>query len=158
MTTPLRRPVRQRRERSAGGVVFRHDGARLVVLLICDAHGNWGFPKGHMERGEAPAQTAVREVGEEAGITSLEVVAPAGTVEWTFRSRGARVRKRCEFFAMTTGQTRTRPQRTEGITACRWMTLAEARHSLTFENARHVLATAAEAMSGAGGPADVPRA
>ena len=143
-------PARLRREMSAGGVVFRRDGTRLLVLVIRDAHGNWGFPKGHMERGEAPAQTAIREVAEEAGIVALDVAAPAGTVEWTFRSRGRRVRKTCHFFAMTTPQSATRPQREEGITVCRWATLAVARRLLTFANARTVLASATEAMTGVG--------
>lgn len=135
-------PARARRETSAGGVVFRRDGARFLVLLIRDSHGNWGFPKGHVERGEEPAATAVREVGEETGVAAVEVIAPIGAIEWTFRSRGARVRKTCHFFAMSTEQARTHPQRKEGITACRWVTPAEARRLLTYESACGVLESA----------------
>ena len=57
-----RRSPRIRRETSAGGVVFRTDGDKTLILLIRDAHRNWGFPKGHVERGEDPATAAMREV------------------------------------------------------------------------------------------------
>jgi len=44
-------------EVSAGGIVFRRlpdGGARF--LLIKDSYDNWGFPKGHLEDGESPAE------------------------------------------------------------------------------------------------------
>ena len=150
MSAAPRSSLRPRRETSAGGVVFRREGDRLLVLLIRDVHGNWGFPKGHVERGETPPAAAIREVGEEAGITTLRIVAPAGTVEWTFRSRGTPVRKTCHYFAMSTRQVKTRPLREEGITRCRWAAPGEARRLLRFDNARRVLATAVRAMAAQG--------
>src|SRR5260370_1263792 len=58
---------RAQRETSAGGVVFRRgpDG-QVRFLLIRDSYKNWGFPKGHLEPGEPPADAARREVTEEA--------------------------------------------------------------------------------------------
>lgn len=35
------------------------------------AYQNWDFPKGMIEAGESPLETAVREVGEETGIDDL---------------------------------------------------------------------------------------
>jgi 8-oxo-dGTP pyrophosphatase MutT (NUDIX family) len=73
--------TKTRRETSAGGVVVRcgTDGPR--VLLIHDRHGNWGFPKGHVESGEDPADAARREIAEEAGLTGLVLHAPLGTID-----------------------------------------------------------------------------
>lgn len=54
----------------AGGVVVRSDGERLSILLV-RAKKNprlWIFPKGHIEAGESPADAALREVREEAGV------------------------------------------------------------------------------------------
>ena len=48
------------RESSAGGVVFRVAEGRALFLLICDSYGNWGFPKGHLERGELKDISDVR--------------------------------------------------------------------------------------------------
>jgi 8-oxo-dGTP pyrophosphatase MutT (NUDIX family) len=132
-------PRRVRRETSAGGVVFRSDGARALVLLIRDAHGNWGFPKGHVERGEDARDAALREVREETGVIATDVVARLQPISWRFRSRGAQVHKTCHFFALATVQARTRPQRKEGITACRWVAPDEARRLLTWDNSRSVL-------------------
>ncbi|MDA1081833.1 MAG: NUDIX hydrolase [Gemmatimonadetes bacterium] len=138
----MTRAARARRETSAGGVVFRRDGDRALVLLIRDAHRNWSFPKGHLERDERPEDAAVREVREETGLANLEVVAPISTIEWTFRRRGVQVHKTCHFFALTTPDVRTKPQRGEGITACRWVTLDQGERMLTHDSARGVLAAA----------------
>lgn len=51
--------------RGAGGVVFRPDGA---VLVLRHLEGTWVFPKGHIDPGESALGAAIREVEEEAGV------------------------------------------------------------------------------------------
>jgi len=143
----VNRPSRARQETSAGGVVFRLADDRPLVLLIRDAHRTWGFPKGHVERDETPEQAALREVREETGLGNLQVVAPIDTIAWTFQSRGRRIRKTCHFFALVTDEVRTRPQRREGITACRWVTPEQGERMLTHDNTRAVLASAREPIA-----------
>lgn len=145
--------ARIRRETSAGGVVFRRDGDRTLVLLIRDGHRNWGFPKGHLERGEAPADAALREVREETGLRAVEVVAPVDTIAWTFRFRGKRIHKTCHFFVLATDEATTTPQRGEGITACRWVTFAQGARLLTHDNARIILEAARPAIEAFRAPA-----
>jgi 8-oxo-dGTP pyrophosphatase MutT (NUDIX family) len=134
--------VSSRRETSAGGVVFRctHDGP--LFLLILDRHGNWGFPKGHLERGEQPADAARREVTEEVGLTRLELAAELGAIEWWFQAQGTRVHKRCHFFLFHAAEERVTPQEDEGIVECRWSGPDQAARTLTHRNAREVLARA----------------
>lgn len=146
LDSPMSPRPRVRRETSAGGVVFRRDGDRTLVLLIRDGHRNWGFPKGHLERGEAPEAAALREVREETGLSSLKVVAPVDTIAWTFRFRGKRIHKTCHFFALATAEATTTPQRGEGITACRWVTFEQGARLLTHNNARTILAAARPAI------------
>ena len=134
--TPRRTP---REEVSAGGIVFRRDGERTFFLLIRDSYRNWGFPKGHLQEGEAPAAAALREVGEETGLAALELRAPIETIDWSFRFRGRLIHKVCHFFLIETPDRRTAPQRAEGITACRWATFEQAVHLVSYENARMVL-------------------
>lgn len=55
---------------SCGVVLARESGSGWLTLML-RAYSNWDFPKGICEAGETPLQAAVREVGEESGITDL---------------------------------------------------------------------------------------
>lgn len=135
---------RAKLETSAGGVVYRiHDG-RALFLLIRDSYENWGFPKGHIERGELPEAAALREVTEETGLEDLEVRGEIDTIDWYFRFRGRLIHKVCHFFLMETAATRTCPQRAEGITACQWVQFDEADSRISYGNARDILRRANE--------------
>ncbi|HXV87132.1 MAG TPA: NUDIX domain-containing protein, partial [Gemmatimonadales bacterium] len=79
-------------------MVFRCTPRGPKVLLILDGHGNWGFPKGHVERREAQVDAARREVLEETGLEQLQLVQELGTLRWWFQRRGVRVRKQCGFY------------------------------------------------------------
>lgn len=77
----------------AGGVVLRGDSS---VLLVRYRSGAWAFPKGHVESGETPEQTAVREVQEETGVLAT-VLAPLPDTRYTNDRGEARV---IHWFAM----------------------------------------------------------
>ena len=128
-----------RDETSAGGIVFRRDGDATLFLLIRDSYKNWGFPKGHLESGEEPAAAALREVGEETGLAQLELRDAVETIDWHFRFRGRLIHKVCHFYLIETRDSRTKPQRAEGITACRWAKFDEAMKLISYDNARAVL-------------------
>lgn len=136
--------TRAREETSAGGVVFRVEDGQTLYLLIRDSYQNWGFPKGHLESGELPEAAALREVGEETGVSDLMIRGSIDAIDWYFRFRGQLVHKVCYFFLMETTETSTSPQRTEGITACRWTRFEEAEALISYSNARDVLRRAQE--------------
>lgn len=136
-----------RHEHSAGGVVVRLENGEPHYLLIRDSYGHWGFPKGHLERGERADRAAVREVMEETGIGAVSLVGSITRIEWYFKFRGALIHKKCEFFLMHTSTESTKPQKSEGITACKWTTLDEARRLIAYENARGVLQRASEMLA-----------
>jgi 8-oxo-dGTP pyrophosphatase MutT (NUDIX family) len=144
---------RARLETSAGGVVVRMcaggvDGtARPLYLIIRDSYDNWGFPKGHVEAGERPEAAALREVSEETGIESLTVTGSIETIDWYFRFRGRLIHKVCHFYLMFTDLADTSPQRSEGITACRWESYEEACQLVSYANARDVLRRANELVT-----------
>ena len=143
-------PARTLHEVSAGGVVYRMVDGAPQWLLIRDSYRNWGFPKGHLKKGEAPERAALREVTEETGLDALSLKGDAGRIEWWFQFRGRRIHKRCTFYVMESPRGRTKPQKAEGITACVWLPLAEAMERLSYENAREVLVRAAEIVGEAG--------
>jgi 8-oxo-dGTP pyrophosphatase MutT (NUDIX family) len=143
-----RKGKRARRESSAGGVVFRvPDAGEPLFLLICDSYGKWGFPKGHLERGERAETAAIREVMEETGLRALNLVGSISTIEWFFRLHGDLIHKNCQYFLMETRVAETRPQASEGISACRWATVSEANELISYENSRSVLTRAREMVA-----------
>ncbi len=142
-----------RRETSAGGVVVRVTEGRPLVLLIRDSYGNWGFPKGHLKRGERPEVAAVREVMEETGLRSLVVRAPIAAIDWVFTWRGSLIQKKCHFFLMETTTERTTPQAAEGIIECRWSSVDDAQRLIRYANARAVLRQAEELVRARDGAA-----
>jgi bis(5'-nucleosidyl)-tetraphosphatase len=56
---------------SAGVVPLRRTALGWRVLVL-RAYKNWDFPKGRVEAGEEPIDTAKRETAEETGIMQLE--------------------------------------------------------------------------------------
>ena len=140
-------------ETSAGGVVFRRaNGAQPLFLLIRDSYRNWGLPKGHLEAGEEAAEAALREVGEETGLTDLVLRAPIQEIDWFFRFRRRLIHKTCAFFLMESTVGEPCPQRDEGITACRWLPFDAALRTVSYANAREVLSTAGQLVGGLGPP------
>jgi 8-oxo-dGTP pyrophosphatase MutT (NUDIX family) len=132
-------------EVSAGGIVFRRaDDGVTRYLLIRDSYDNWGFPKGHLEDGESPAEAARRETTEETGLHQLALQGPIRVIDWHFRFRGRHIHKYCHFFLFESPAGEPCPQADEGITACQWRTLDEALEALSYDNARGVLKRAGE--------------
>ncbi len=74
------------RELTAGGIVFRRTKAGDVeILLIQDPKGRWSIPKGHIEEGETAQETALREIGEEAGLTDTKAICWLGKTHFRYR-------------------------------------------------------------------------
>lgn len=82
---------------SAGTLLYRAGPSGLEVLLVHPS-GNynrrapWGIPKGLVDAGESPEETARRETREETGVTAAEL-ASIGHMTYS------RSRKRIECFA-----------------------------------------------------------
>ncbi len=52
----------------AGCVPYRFRKGQLEICLITTRKGRWGFPKGIIDPGETPVETALKESEEEAGL------------------------------------------------------------------------------------------
>jgi 8-oxo-dGTP pyrophosphatase MutT (NUDIX family) len=60
----------------ASGFFLRDAATPRWLLLRATKHGEWGFPKGHVDAGEDLIATAMRECAEEAGIGLVEITGP----------------------------------------------------------------------------------
>ncbi|MDZ7371256.1 MAG: NUDIX domain-containing protein [candidate division KSB1 bacterium] len=66
--------------KAAGGVVVHND---YYLILFRPKKGEYRLPKGHIEEGESPQETALREVAEETGCP-VEILADLGEMPVEF--------------------------------------------------------------------------
>ncbi len=123
-------------EHSCGAVVFRKIFDEYRFLLIKNKRSsNWGFPKGHMERGESMEDTAKREVLEETGI-HIDILQG-----FCYESRykiGNKIEKRVDVFLATTADTQTVIQKEE-VDDYIWLRYDAAIQTLKFDNDKEIL-------------------
>ncbi len=128
-------------ERSAGAVVFRKEKDKAYYLLLHYGMGHWGFPKGHIEKGENRHQTARREIREETGLTDIKFI--GGFEKWYkyfFKLKGKNIFKIATFFL---AQTKTKKVTISfEHTGYKWLTYEEALKQLTFANDKKILSEA----------------
>ena len=109
------------------------------------APGTWALPKGNIDPGERPDETALREVLEETGVEG-RLVEKLGDVKYTYTRRdGARVFKIVSFYLLRAGRGRLgeieEAMRVE-VAEARWLPLEEAPRLLAYGGERAMAAKA----------------
>lgn len=126
-------------ESSCGAVVFRDDGRERRFLLIRNKRSaHWGFPKGHIEKGESNEQTAMREVREETGIDITLMPEFSRCSDYTIQGR---IEKNVVIFLGKARQTELNRQEEE-IDECGWFAYADAMKTLNYDNDKRILTEA----------------
>ena len=120
--------------RAAGGVPVRPSGDGIEVLVVHRAgYGDWTFPKGKCEPGEADEACALREVAEETGL-ACELEDELPSTSYT-DSHGRPKRVRYWRLRVVAGGLSFDHEVDSG----RWVTPAEAEGLLTYERDLEVL-------------------
>ncbi len=108
----------------------------------------WQLPKGHIEEGETPEQTAVREVEEETGVTG-RVLAPLPGVEyWFVDHQKKRIHKTVDYFLLGFVKGDVANFDPEEVSGAEWMPWEEGLSRLTFENERKAVQVARRLVEG----------
>ena len=125
--------------RAAGGLILRRTGKGNLKVLIVHRpdYDDWGLPKGKADKGEAPEETAIREVLEETGyecriVTALE----------TTRHRVNNGVKEVRWFAMRPLPSSPGFKKNDEIDKIQWVSRKKAREILDYENDRSLVKNA----------------
>lgn len=135
-------------ETSAGGVaVSIVDGVAYAACIGRRSRSGrleWCLPKGHIEVGETPEQTAVREVAEETGIVS-EVIRPLGIIDYWFTGDDRRVHKTVHHYLLeASGGTLTvENDPDQEAEKAEWIAVNDLARRLAYPNERKIARAAA---------------
>jgi 8-oxo-dGTP pyrophosphatase MutT (NUDIX family) len=140
-----------RKEFSAGAVVVRRLRHQWWIAVIEPARqgnpehqsGVVALPKGNVDPGESPEQTARREVLEETGLNA-ELLVTLGSIHYTYVrnwSRKEKIPKTVTFYLMKyrSGQIgKITPAMQHEVTRTYWMPLQEAVARLSYKEHRRI--------------------
>ncbi|HET7573452.1 MAG TPA: NUDIX domain-containing protein [Gaiellaceae bacterium] len=140
------------REFSAGGVLVRRLRGRWFVAAIRPAgkpEGVWALPKGRIDPGERPEQTALREVREETGVEG-RLDGKLGESRYVYTWDGERIFKVVTFYLVRARRGRlgaiADEMRVE-VADARWLPLEEAPRLLAYGGEREMARKAWERMA-----------
>jgi 8-oxo-dGTP pyrophosphatase MutT (NUDIX family) len=142
-----------RREFSAGAVLVRRMRGRWWFAAVRPQGkraGTWALPKGLVDRGETPAETALREAYEETGVHG-RLDAKLGDVRYVYTWKGERVFKVVSFFLAyaTRGRVGALPAGMDvEIAEARWLPLADGPSLLAYAGEREMASKATEKLAG----------
>jgi len=155
------------REISAGGVVVQRVSGNWQIAAIEPQREPSGsiqggkkksqkvllaLPKGLVDPGEMPEETAVREVREETGLTAVPITKLADTKYVYVRTWGdqERVFKIVSFYLLRYGSGRiddVTPEMRVEVKRALWLGLEEATTRLAYSNERNVVKRALEYLN-----------
>ena len=121
-----------RKEKCCGCIIIENN----KVLLVYEKNRNfWGFPKGHMEKGENEIETALREVKEEVGL-DVEIIDKERRYILNYIIRDE-IDKTTVLYLAIPKNKEIVMQESE-IEKVKWCDFEEALETLTFDNSKEV--------------------
>ena len=121
-----------RKEKCCGCIIIENN----KVLLVYEKNGNfWGFPKGHMEKGENEIETALREVKEEVGL-DVEIIDKEKRYILNYIIRDEIDKTTVLYLAMPKNKEIVMQE--SEIEKVKWCDFEEALETLTFDNSKEV--------------------
>lgn len=125
-------------------------GPVRTYLLLRHPQGHWDFPKGHVEPGESPRETAGRELSEETGLDPARLVWVEGfqeTVVYSYTPpEGDSRSKKVHYLAARTDEGFHRVRLSSEHIQWAWLAFPEALARLTFASSRKVLRSLARKL------------
>ena len=119
------------KEKSCGCIIINDNNE---VLLVYEKGRNfWGFPKGHVEKGETEIETALREVKEEVNLDVKIFKDHRYETNYSFDN----IEKTVVFFKAKPLDTKVSKQESE-IEKYKWCSYDEAIKLITYDDLRNI--------------------
>lgn len=130
----------------AGGIVLNKGDVYIITK-----YNEIQFPKGHIEKGEEPLETAIREVKEETGFKDLKLLGKKPIInKYSFVDiDGKKEHAKLYIYIFTTPsreQKKTIFMKLEKLTG-KWMDLDEAIEKTNFDNVKKALLEAKKRLA-----------
>lgn len=139
------------REPTAGGIVFRRSEKNDVeILLIQDAKDRWTIPKGHIEEGETAQETALREIGEEAGLTETEAICWLGKIHFRYRRMNTLVLMTTQIYLVRALGDTDAIKKEEWMNGIKWFPFHDALDQIEYEDIGKLMLLAMKRIRHAG--------
>lgn len=137
-----------KRNHSVGIILFYNFPRSRKYLLVKQYQGHWGFPKGHIEKGEKLIETAVRELKEETGIKKIEFIKRKILLRdnYSFNNSNAKIIKTVDYFIAESLVEKVKIDFDE-IINYKWMTFGKSLDRLTFKKSKKILKQANKLIS-----------
>ena len=125
-------------ETSCGFILVNFDS----ILLLQYPQGHWSFPKGHVEESDPDHHsTAVRELTEETGITSVTINEGwSQRTQYTFQRKGKQIPKQVFWYLAETDQLEVSLSHEHRNYL--WLEFEEAEQQITFEQEKDLVRSA----------------
>ena len=121
-----------KQEKSCGCIVINE---KNEILLVRHNKGHWGFPKGHIEKGETEVETAIREVKEETNI-DVKVNEKFRYSENYITDNNSM--KEVVYFLATNKNNQKEAQQEE-VSEVKWFNYEDAIKTITYDNSKEIL-------------------
>ena len=132
----------------SGGIIV-NQAQEVLILHEVTYHGSLQYvpPKGHVEEGETPLESARREIEEECGLTKLQLLAelPEITYRWN-RQRQLHEKTVIWYLFLYEGGEIVTPRKSEGFVDYSWVPIRQSMHNFTFRDLQPIIAEAMKAL------------
>lgn len=123
------------KEPTAGGVVWRRtERGTIEILLIQDAKDRWTIPKGHIEEGETPKETAEREIMEETGLKQMTMQGFLGKINFRYRRQQSLVLMTTDIFLVNAKGDTNDITPEEWMKGIKWFLATDALDKIEYED------------------------
>ena len=125
---------------SVGIILFHRFPRKVMYLLLKQHQGHWGFPKGHIEKGERLIDTAVRELREETGIGKINFIKKKILFKdnYSFKNGKSKVNKIVDYYVAESLVDKVKIDGKE-IINYKWLSAEKSIERLTFSKSKKIL-------------------